>query len=72
MTAHVYLYTGDGESRYVLVRGRASDTFKRYAIPALWSNLQRGWLVRRERLSDLLCALQADQFVVRTVAGDPK
>lgn len=72
MTRHVYVYDGDGVSRYFLVRGRVSDTFKRYAIPALWSNLERGHLVRRERSSLVLCALQVDGFSVHEVAGDPR
>lgn len=71
MTRHAYVYDGSS-TRYVLARGRVSDTLSAHGIPALWSNAERGHLVRRERLSDLLCALQADQFSVRTVAGDPK
>lgn len=72
MTRHVYVYNGDGASRHVLARGRVSATLKAYKIPGLWSNLDRGFWVRRERASDLLCALQADGFTLHEVAGDPR
>lgn len=71
MTRRVYVYDGSS-ARYVLARGRVSDTLTAHGIPALWNNVERGHLVRRERVSDLLCALQADGLAVRTVAGDPK
>lgn len=71
MTKHVYVYDGSS-TRYVLARGRVSGTLSAHDIPALWSNTDRGHLVRREHVSDLLCALQADGFRVRIVAGDPR
>lgn len=71
MTGHVYVYDGSS-TRYVLARGRVSTTLIAYGIPAMWSNLDRGHLIRRERLSELLCAVQADGFSVHQVAGDPR
>lgn len=71
MSRHVYVYDGSS-TRYVLARGRVSATLNAHGIPALWSNIDRGHLIRRERASDLLCALQADGFAVRQVAGDPR
>ena len=71
MSRPVYVYDGSS-ARYVLARGHVSATLKAHGIPGLWSNIDRGHLIRRERASDLLCALQADGFAVRTVDGDPR
>ena len=73
MKAPVYIYTGTDEtSRYVLVRGRVQDLLHRNRIPAMRSRGDRGWWLRRERLSDFLCLLQVEHFEVHVVAGDPR
>lgn len=71
MTKHAVIVDTDSP-RYVLVRGKVSDTLSAHGIPGLWSNLARGHWVRRERTSDLLCALQADGFTVRQIGRDPR
>lgn len=50
--------TDQGSARYILVRGRARKIFSDYSILAVWSSRDRGWNLRRERLSDFLAAAQ--------------
>lgn len=73
MKGHVYVYTGSDEtSSYVLIRGRMRDLLQHNRIPAMLSREDRGWWLRRERLSDTLCLLQLEGFEVHVVAGDPR
>lgn len=68
---HCYVYDGSS-ARHVLVRGRCRDLLQRNNIPAMRSRGDRGWWLRRERLSDFLCLLQAEGFEVHLVKGDPR
>lgn len=68
---HVYIYDGTSP-RNVLVRGRCRDLLLDNKIPAMRSRGDRGWWLRRERLSDFLCLLQAEHFEVHLVKGDPR
>lgn len=51
--------------RHVLVRGPIRQWLKDRQVPAYWSRPHRGFLVRRERIPDLVARLEHDGYVVR-------
>ncbi len=59
----VYVYETTG--RHVLVRGQLGEYLRANGIPALRSPGQRGWLIRRERVADLVAQLEVDGYTVR-------
>jgi len=58
--AYVFETTG----RHVLVRGQLGDFLRENDIPAMRSPGQRGWLIRRERVADLVAQLEVDGYTV--------
>jgi hypothetical protein len=66
---HVYAVPGD---RYALVRAAAKDWLRDNRIPAMRSNIDRGYSVRQDRLSDLLARAERDGWQVHLHAGRPR
>lgn len=66
----LYVYTSM-PGKYVLVRGPLARTFLRdNRLPAVSAPIERGNLLRRERLADLLAMAAEQGFSVRVRAGD--
>jgi hypothetical protein len=59
----VYVYETTG--RYMILRGPIRDYLRDNDIPALRSPASRGWLIRRERVADLVARLELDGYIVR-------
>jgi hypothetical protein len=59
----VYVYETTG--RHVLIRGQLGEYLRANDIPALRSPAHRGWLIRRERVADLVARLELDGYTVR-------
>lgn len=57
-----YVYAPPG-ARHALVRGPLGMRLRDMGFRSLWCNVQRGWLVRSERVTDVLTAAE--------VAGEP-
>lgn len=55
--------TDTGRARHVLVQGQAVDLLREHGHRAMWSAVERGWWLRRERVPDLLA--QAAEAGVR-------
>jgi hypothetical protein len=65
-----YVYEAPGH-RGVLIRGAVRDWLIEHKIPARRDNIAGGWWLSRERLPDVLAALQADGIHVRVQPGMP-
>lgn len=63
MSRPVFIY--ETTTRHVLVRGPVRDFLRDNGIPALRSPAHRGWLIRRERVADLVARLELDGYTVR-------
>ena len=62
MNRNAYVFETTG--RHVLVRGQLGDFLRENDIPAMRSPGQRGWLIRRERVADLVAQLEVDGYTV--------
>lgn len=74
MTRPVYAYGYEGgeeteDGTYALFRGPLGAWFRGKGIPAYRSNVENGWWVRRERLSDVMALLETDGYLVRYSLG---
>ncbi len=58
-----------GQGRYALVRGPARDLLLEHRVPAVYSRIDRGWNLRRERLGDFLAMAQESGLPVRVHRG---
>ena len=65
----VYVYGCDGD-RFALVRGNARDWLAGH-VPARRDNIAAGWWVTRERVSDMLAALEREGYAVAYRDGMP-
>lgn len=57
----------DTGTRRLLVKGRARDLLRKHHVPAVWSNIDRGWWLDRDRLPDLLAQAQEDGVRIKQV-----
>ncbi|EWT06324.1 hypothetical protein N864_22625 [Intrasporangium chromatireducens Q5-1] len=57
-------------ARHALVRGALRDFLRDNGIPAQYLSARRGWLVRRDRLADLVARAERDGFHVRVKGAD--
>jgi hypothetical protein len=48
-----------------LLRGNVFDWLRAERIPAQWSNIHRGWLVRTERVGDIVARAETAGIAVR-------
>lgn len=65
MTGHMHLYVVARE-RFVWLRGTdgARQWLKARDVPALWSRRDRAFLIRTERLSDLITMAEVEGWTV--------
>lgn len=55
----------EGAGKHVLLRGPIRHLLSEYRQPAVWSNIDRGWWLRRERLPDLMAQAAESGYAVR-------
>ena len=67
--AHIYEIPG---ARHALLRGVPGELLADMDISAMWSPLRRGFLVRSERMADVVAMLEYRDVVVRHHASEPK
>jgi hypothetical protein len=67
--AHVYQLPG---ARHALLRGVPRELLAGLNVSALWSPLRRGFLVRSERMADVVALLEYHNVAVRHHASEPK
>lgn len=64
--SRVYVYGLPENVRYTLVRGvNLRDWLRDRSIPAMWSPARKGWLIRNDRLGDVLARAELDGYDVR-------
>ena len=56
-------------ARHALVTGALRDFLRDNGIPAQYLPARRGWLVRSERLADVVAMAERDGFRVRHMKG---
>lgn len=61
----LYVYGMPENVRYTLVRGHLREWLKDSAIPAMWSPARKGWLIRTDRIGDVLARAELDGYDVR-------
>lgn len=62
------LIVREHDSKYSLIKGPLRDWLRDNGIPATYSAKDRGWLIRNERVADVVALAQHDRFAV-TVGG---
>ncbi len=67
--AHVYEIPG---ARHALLRGVPRELLADMNVSAMWSPLRRRFLVRSERMADVVAMLEYRNVVVRHHASEPK
>ncbi len=68
---HAHVYEPPG-ARHALLRGVPRELLADMEISALWSPLRRGFLVRSERMADVVALLEYHNVAVRHHASEPK
>jgi hypothetical protein len=65
MNRRIYAYGMPENVRYTLVRGHLREWLREHSIPAMWSPARKGWLIRTDRLGDVLALAELDGYDVR-------
>lgn len=67
--AHIYEPPG---ARHALLRGVPRELLADLGIPAQWSPSQRGFVIRSQRIADVVAMLEHHNYSVRHHASEPK
>lgn len=68
---HVHIYEPPGATQ-ALLRGIPRDMLRELQISARWSPSRRGFLIRAERVADVVAQLEYANAAVRYHATEPK
>jgi hypothetical protein len=68
---HMHVYAVPGE-RHALIRAGARQWLRDSGIPAMHSNVDRGFHVRQERVGDLLARAERDGWTVHVHDSRPR